>query len=145
VASGCGRPNQVGVSRVSVIVTFCFGFCSFFTRFLEKSFAALSALMANVRLQMKSLFRATKSVECVKDKQGFPNACATSFSPFASMVIVSSAFSLCMACLNSERKSAAALSLLTAIMQSPRFVRCESLVISKVVLFVARIFSCPHA
>lgn len=61
------------------------------------------------------------------------------------MVIMTLAFSLRMAALNSGLKSAAALSLFTAIMQSPRFVRCASLVISKVVLFVASMFPCPCA
>lgn len=46
-------------------------------------------------------------------------------------------------CLNSVFRSAMALSAFIAMMQSPFFVRFLSLVIIRVFLCVARMFSCP--
>ena len=107
--------------------------------------AALSARTARVRLQMYSLFLTTRSVGCVKDNRGLPQALIVSDWSPASTVILICECSCFAASLNSGLRSTAAFVEPTAIMQSPRFVRKVSLVISNVVLLVDCMFSCPCA
>ena len=81
------------------------------------------------------------SVKWVSGNSLFPLAVTVSFTSLASITIVSFALSFLKASLNCGFRSARLFFAAMAIMQSPRFVRCVSFVISNVVLFVDRMFS----
>lgn len=82
---------------------------------------------------MKSLFRATRSVGCLKDSCGFPRPVTVSLNLPAWITAVILEFGFPAIFLNSRFKSEAPFDALTATMQSPRKVKCDSFVTSNVV------------
>lgn len=118
---------------------------SFPTSPLSRSHDALSALTASVLGHMKLLFRITRSVGCVSIRSGCPRAVTLSAIPPHSMVMVRTVSGERSVSLNFSDSSGIALSAATAMMQSPRRVRCVSRVTSRVVKCCASTFKWPRA
>lgn len=127
-----------------MILTFWFGFFSFSTSALDRSFADLLESMARVLSDVKLLFRITISLGCVRFSWGEPLACICSVILSASIVIVNFASGLQRFFLNSLLRSVSPLFMATTSMQSPFFDSSFSLVNSSVEGWVDWTFLWPY-
>jgi hypothetical protein len=124
------------------ITIFCSGVFIVSMSALSRSFAALFDWTARVLGHRKELFRKIMTLVSVNVRAGWMNPCTVSLLLLTEKVTVTQnprkerRFSL-----KSDKEWEA----LTPMMQSPLFVRCDSVVISIVVGWVAVMFSWPYA
>ncbi len=127
-----------------MIWSFWLGFLSTETRLRSRSRAALVHSIRTVRGQVNLLVRNTMSVGCVRGRSGCPTPVNSSVMDPAdnrTRIVLPER----MAALSGSGKPAHPKEAATPIIQSPRVVRCSSLVNSSVVRWVPRRAAWPCA